>query len=122
MSEEEAKMVAAPEWEGNAAYTAGPYIEVRNSVIGPVERDRVGKLPTWAQRLINQLVHRIYNHRLAAKGLSPIAIYDAKRDGEVLLYYPETPSGRSTLPPMYKVGMPSGGLRKPTAFMPLPTP
>src|SRR5258706_16257081 len=53
-----------PESEARTAYNALTYQQTCNDVIGPWERERIGKLTPWARDVITGLVKRIMNLRI----------------------------------------------------------
>ena len=52
--------------ETSTSYNAADYAKVRDDVLAPWERERLHKLPIWAQRTIESLIQRIYNLRITS--------------------------------------------------------
>lgn len=66
--------------EGDTRYNAGVVSALMSELIGPVERERLGKTP-WARSLVNDLIRRIANLRaMLSAAPPPPACQDHERD------------------------------------------
>lgn len=52
----------ATDYENSTAYNAAEMAEALSELLGPVERERLSKLP-WARGVVHDLIHRIVNLR-----------------------------------------------------------